>query len=326
VSNDRLALITLSLCVACNAHATDRQADGSASAIRGTVFSRITAESGVVSYDIASDAGNGWYSEPASPEMFKLSFKQGDRNSSHPLLVATAQTTQDEHFQGATALQLQINANTQSGTAYYKVAVAAVKPGDSFSPSVLEPIDWYHGFAMKIDAHDYQLPSGAKQPLLFEQFHQGSPFHPPVALVILNATDTSAQGWSGGGADGHFALMLIDDDHGPVATLPGAPQYFDLGPVIKGEWMTWVVRVRPSPAVAAGAVTIYRNGQVVLALDRIKVGFDPSNPQYAGHAPTPIFDYVDAMIYRTNGANCQRFYFDDIRLADTLAAATPSSR
>jgi hypothetical protein len=278
-----------------------------------TVFSRITAEGGKVQYDITVDAGNGWYSEPASPYMFKLAFKQGLRTSATPILVGTLQTTHAEHFEGASALQLQIDAHTEPDTAHYKVAIGSVKPGDPFSPSVLTPRDWYHGFAMKIDSTYYQLPSGPQEATIFEQFHQGSPFHPPIALVLVNAADAAARGWPGGGADGHFGLMLIDDDHGPLDTLPGTPQYYDLGPVIKGQWLRWVIRVRPSPSTPNGAVTIYLNGAPVLDLGHIKVGYDPSNPQYGKHAPTSYFDYVDTLIYRANGANFQRIFFDDIR-------------
>ena len=42
------------------------------------VFTHITAENGVVEYDLAKDQGNGWYLESTGAYRYKLGFKQGD--------------------------------------------------------------------------------------------------------------------------------------------------------------------------------------------------------------------------------------------------------
>jgi hypothetical protein len=287
-------------------------------------FTCITGDGGALEYDLKANEGNGWYTESGTDYRFKVGFKQGERDSRDPVLVATLKITDAEHFRGTHALQFQIDARseTKSKGAAYKVALASFKPKDPFSPSILGPRDWYHGFAMKIDAGCYKLPEGAGQELTFEQFHQGSPFHPPVCLLILNEHDATARGWKGAGKDGNFALRLIDDDHGPLNTLKGDPQYYDLGPVTTGRWIKWVVRVRPSPTNAQGAITVYMDGTAKVDLTSIKVGFDPNNPQYTTHKPPPFFDYADVLIYRPNGDNFQRFFFDEIRFADTLDDAT----
>jgi len=293
-----------------------------------TLFTRITAEQGTLEYDLKSNEGNGWYTEPGTDYRFKVGFKQGERQSADPILVATLKSTTAEHFAGNSALQLQIDARseTKSKGATYKVAVASVKPKDPFSPSVSEPREWFHGFAMKLDPGYYKLPAGAGQEVFFEQFHQGSPFHPPISLAIVNPTDCAAMGWKDAGPDGHFALVLIDDDHSPLTSLPGKPEYHDLGPVILGQWIRWVVRVKPSPSKPDGAITIYMNGTAKLDLSGLKVGYDRGNPQYTTHKPQSNFDYVDVMLYRPNGDNFQRVFYDEIRFADTLKdASVPSS-
>jgi hypothetical protein len=295
-----------------------------ASPLWGKLFTRITAEGGTLEYDLKANEGNGWYTESGNAYRFKVGFKQGERASKDPVLVATLKSTEAEHLQGARALQLQIDARseTKSRGAAYKVAIASFKPKDPFLPSVLEPKDWYHGFAMKIDAAYYKLPDGAGQELIFEQFHQGSPFHPPVSLEIVNERDARAMGWADANKDGNFALCLIDDDHGPLNTLPGKPQCWNLGPVATGKWIRWVVRVRPSPTKPEGQVTVYMDGAVKVDLSKIKVGYDRSNPQYTTQKPPTYFDYADVLIYRLNGDNFQRIFFDEIRFADTLEDAS----
>ena len=143
-----------------------------------TVFTHLTAEDGVVDYDYIKDQGNGWYSEPSSNYRFKLAFKQGERASTNPILVATLKSTETEHFRGKAAIELQIVAREEQKSlkAAYKVDISSVQPNDLFSPPVATPKDWYHGFAMKIDAASYQLPAVPGQELIFEQWWQGSPF------------------------------------------------------------------------------------------------------------------------------------------------------
>ena len=75
------------------------------------LISHITAEGGMVKYDLTKDPANGWYSEPNSSYSFKLGFKQGERTTPLPVLVATVTTTNAEHFRGAEALALKISAH-----------------------------------------------------------------------------------------------------------------------------------------------------------------------------------------------------------------------
>ena len=117
---------------------------------------------GVVDYDYKKNEGNGWYSEPSSNYRFKLGFKQGERASANPVLVATLKSTDTEHLRGKAAIELQITAREEQKSlkAAYKVDISSVLPSDPFSPPVAVPKDWYHGFALKIDAASYQLPRG----------------------------------------------------------------------------------------------------------------------------------------------------------------------
>ncbi len=291
----------------------------SATVLHAEVFTHLTGEGGVVDYDHTKDEGNGWYSEPSSDYRFKIGFKQAERKSPHPILVATLESTEAEHFQGKAAIKLQIVANeeTKSLKAAYKVDIASVKPGDAFSPSLTAAKDWYHGFAMKIDAAHYQLPQESSDALTFEQWWQGSPFHPPVSLAIVNEADARAKGWADANSDGNFTLVLRDDEHNAWESGPGKPRYYNLGPVKTGRWMSWIVSVRPSPS-GKGAVTVTLDGVERIKLANIRVGYDPSHYSTKPRPGTSMA-YVSCCVYRLNGLNAQCFYFDEIRFADALA-------
>src|SRR5262249_16999543 len=153
-------------------------------------------ENGAAAYDMKQDAVNGWYIESGSDYRFKLTFKQGQRMTPEPVLVATVQTSDAEHYAGKSAIQIQIVARDEINTVKpsYKASIDSRTWHDKFSPLVLKPADYYHGFVMKIDPDYYQLPSTKE--LLFEQWWQGSPYHPPVSLVIVSPADCAARGWN----------------------------------------------------------------------------------------------------------------------------------
>lgn len=289
-----------------------------------TVFTHLTAEGGAVDYNYTTNQNNGWYTEPASDYRFKLGFKQGERASTNPVLVATLQTTDAEHFRGKAALELQIAAREEKKSlrAAYKVDLSCVLPGDPFAPPVATPKDWYHGFALKIDAAHYQLSPQPGQDLIFEQWWQGSPFHAPVVLAILNEADARSQGWPDANTHGNFALVLRDDEHNAWQSGPGQPRYYNLGPVKPGQWIQWVVCVRPSPSGKDGAVTIWMDGAEKLKLTHTAVGYDRA--RYPTK-PTPGKTLaVGCCLYRLNGLSTQRFFFDEIKFADSFAdAVTP---
>ena len=286
------------------------------------VFAHLTGEGGKVEYDITKNPGNGWYTETDSSARFKLGFKQGARSSATPNLVATVRSTSTEHFKGESAIELKIIANNEvkSLKAAYKVDLSIVKPDDRFSPSAITPKDWYHSFALKIDATDYRLPDEPGQELIFEQWWQGSPFAPPVSLVIFNEGDARARGWSDANPDGNFAIVLRDDEHGALSTVKGEPRIYNLGPVKTGEWMQWVVHVRPDPTGKDGAVTVLWDGVEKLKLENILVGYNPAN--YAVKPrPAKMFAYVGCCLYRLNGQSSQCFFFDEIKFSDRLEDA-----
>ena len=291
----------------------------------------------MVEYDHTKDQGNGWYSEAGGTHRFKLGFKQGERNTATPKLVATIRPTTAEHFKGDSAIELKIIANqefktTPSGqpvmlagkqlptTAAYKVAIASVKPDDPFCPSILKPKDWYHSFAMKINAKDYQLPAGNGGVLLFEQWWQGSPFHPPVSLEIFNETTARAKGWADANPNGNFALVLRDDRHDAIGKGNGDALCYNLGPLETGKWLQWIVHVRPDPSGKDGAVGVIFNGVEKLKLEHITVGYDPAHYPVKP-SPAKVIAYVDCCIYRINGPSSQCFFFDEIKFSNTLADA-----
>jgi hypothetical protein len=294
-----------------------------ASTSRAETFTHITAENGIVEYDIQKDPGSGVYTEPSSTYKSKLTYKQGQRNTNEPVLVATLKPTTAEHFRGASALELEIAARDEVDTvkAAYKVSIDSVGGHDKFTPRVADAKDWYHGYAMKIDPTDFSLPSTGE--LMLEQWWQGTPFHPPVALVIVRPQDAKEHGWKDIGKSGNFALMLRDDEHNALNTTPGEPRYFDLGPVVLNDWLRWTIHVRPSPTEDKGAVTVWLNDQEKFKLENIKLGYDPDNPQYADHKPSNRLASVNVCLYRMNGQNHQRVWFDEIKFADRQADAAP---
>ena len=292
-----------------------------ASTASAEVFTHITAENGVIEYDLAKDQGNGWYSEPPGAYRFKLGFKQGERDSATPVHVATLRPTNEEHFKGQSALELQITAyeEKKSLRAAHKVSISSVSPKDPFAPQVAVPKDWYHSFALKIDAASHQLPREAGERLIIEQWWQGSPFHPPVTLSILNATDARSRGWPDAGTNGNFALVLRDDDHNAWEKSPGEARYFNLGPVQTGQWLKWILHVRPDPSGKDGAITVWLDGTEKLKLTRTAVGYDRA--RYPAK-PTPVKTLaVDCCLYRPNGPSTQRFFFDEIKFTDSYNEA-----
>jgi hypothetical protein len=294
-----------------------------ASPAAAETFTQIKGENGVVQYDIHYDPGSGVFTEPSSSYQHKLTYKQGQRNTNEPVLVATIQPTTDEHFRGTGALALEIAARDEIDTvkAAYKVSIDSVGGHDKFTPRVAEAKDWYHGFAMKIDSVNFSLPSTGE--LMLEQWWQGTPFHPPVALVVVRPEDARARGSKNTGDSGNFALMLRDDEHNALNTTPGEPRYFDLGPVVLNEWLRWVIHVRPSPIEEKGAVSVWLNDEQKLKLENTKLGYNPENPQYADHKPSNRLASVNVCLYRMNGQNHQRVWFDEIKFADRQADAAP---
>jgi hypothetical protein len=297
----------------------------SLTAAHAELFTHLTAEGGTIAYDIRKDPVFGFYTEPPDHYRSQLTFKQGERNTAAPVLVGTIQTTTNEHYLGTSAFQIEIiarNESANSAKAAYKASIDSVGGHDRFTPPVAKSIDWYHGFVMKIDPTYYRLPDEGE--LLFEQWWQGSPFHPPISLVIVNPKDAAARGWTNGGTNGNFALILRDDDHNADESFPGRAQFFDLGPVVVGQWLRWVVSVRPSPVETNGSITITLDGREKLKLEHIKVGYDPANPQYHDHKPSNRLASVNVCLYRLNGRNLQRLYFDELKFSDRYDdAVTP---
>ena len=87
------------------------------SPVQAKLFTRITAEGGVLEYDLKANEGNGWYTESGNEYRFKVGFKQGERASADPVSVATLRVTDAEHVQGTHALLFQIDAGYRTSSA-----------------------------------------------------------------------------------------------------------------------------------------------------------------------------------------------------------------
>ena len=284
----------------------------------GTTFARVTAEGGQVHYDISTNAGNGTYAEPGATKIFGLDFKQGERNSPTPILVATITPTTAEHFRGLQSLQFQIIDHQESGTPAYKADLVVSGGHDPFDAGVTHPNDRYLGFDVKIDPTYYTLPTSGD--VIFSQWHQGSPMHPVVTLSIVTPADAAKLGWPAT-PDGRFALVIRNDTHNALDTTRGAALQYDLGPVQTGVWLSWVTHVRAG-LTSNGDVTVWENGRQLIDVNNQRVGYDPNNPQYAAKPPAN-FDWVSLTLYREHGLNHQRLFFDEGKFGDSLLAATP---
>ena len=284
------------------------------------VISYISAESSTI-----ADSGTkayGWYTSNTGVKCFKLGFKQAERDTPSPLKVATATIVSDEAFNGTSAVQLELNAHLEAkpgSTAWYKSALSAIGSGQDVKLSVGQSKGIFHGFAMKIERRNFSLPDTGE--LIFEQFWQGSPFHPPVALAMWSKKSAIANGWNNVSDAGSFGLIISDDDHLPLGK-NGSAKKIELGPVTVGEWLQWVVEVRPSPSGADGLVRVSLNGKIVADQQNIRVGYTP-NKRFGNAYPSKFFQSVDVLLYRQNGETHQKVFFDDIRLADTFEGASP---
>jgi hypothetical protein len=280
-----------------------------------TLLTNISGDGGAINYDILQNPNVGWYVENGETYHFKLGFKQGERLSPHPVEVATVRVDSSEEYLGRPSIALHINAPHEyklGSTAYYKVSISSKQEKDHFKLPLFAGETFIHSFAMKIDPRS-SIEDGA--PVIFEQFWQGAPFAAPVSLIMFSVNDARGMHWSDVGPAGNFAIKLNDDDHEPLHRFPTKTEYVDLGPVVVGEWMTWQVHVTPCPSQAAGEVQVYRDGKKVADVTHHKVGFDPTNPEYADHRPPNQFRDVDVLLYRKNGDSFQLVYFNDVRLS-----------
>ena len=294
--------------------------------VEAAKYAYVTAEDGKTDYNFTKSQYRGWYTEPrCANQKFSVGYKQAERKSDNPKMVATIKRTDEEHYNGKSALEIQVIANNpkiRNSTAAYKVCFD-VSPGNTII--IDKPKDWYLGFAMKIDAENYTLPQGAWQPLLFQQWWQGSPYPPPVSLQILNQRDSEKYGWKDANPDGNFALVLRDVEHDISSTQNKVrSQTHNLGPVKIGHWLEWVICVRPDPSGKDGSVTVWKNGEQKICLRKIVVGFNQDNQ--LGKTIGIKTLWVNFGIYRANGENNQRFYFDEITLSDKLSEATATLR
>ena len=71
-------------------------------------------------------------------------------------------------------------------------------------------------------------------------------------------------------------------------------------------------------------IAITLDGKEKLKLEHIKVGYNPDNSQYHDHKPSNRLASVNVCLYRLNGQNCQRFYFDELKFSERYEdAVTP---
>lgn len=280
-------------------------------------FDFISAEDGQIDYQIETDSASGWYSELDNSHRFHIAYKQADRDSGHPSEVASAIVTRSEHFSGNSSIALSISSfreRNPRSTAFYKVSISNISNVllKEFR-SIHDNTEVIHKFSMKIDGDGFSL--SPNQDVGFEQFWQGSPFHPPVSLRMMSEEDALQRGWGEHSRFGHFALCLINDDHGPSGAQSGNPQLYDLGVISVGRWISWEIRVLPSPVLESGFVSVYRDNNEIITLKDIKVGYNRDNPIYKEKKPSNTIQSVEIMLYRENGSSYQKVFFDDMSVS-----------
>jgi hypothetical protein len=269
---------------------------------------------GDVQYDIHKNPNNGAVMDASGYE-YKLGYKQGERATQDPVEVAKITINRRVGHPRPPSLEIEIAARQEDNpksTAYYKASLSIIKPTDGDRLSVLQRRVIRHSFDMLIDPQTFLIAN--KAPVEFQQFWQGSPFSAPVSLSMVSRSDAEAAGWRDAGRDGNFSLTIKNDDHEPLNKVGLPPLVYDLGPIPLGRWMHWRVNVVPDPT-GRGLVVVQRDGKDLINISNVKIGFNPSNPQYVDHKPSSTFEDVDVLLYRQNGkASQQDVFFDDIDL------------
>lgn len=113
--------------------------------------------------------------------------------------------------------------------------------------------------------------------------------------------------------------MLRDDAHNAWESGPGQPRYYNLGAVATGQWIRWVVRVRPPPSGKEGGVTVWMDGGEKFKLINTAVGYERS--RYRNKSIPGKSLAVGCRVYRLNGLSTQHFFFDEIKFANSFSDA-----
>jgi hypothetical protein len=215
-------------------------------------------------------------------------------------------------FNGLHSVGFEIDPHTPdpgSGTPTDKVQLRVSHAGES---SDLEfDNKRYLGFDVKLPSAAFQAPTlGAVQ---IAQWWQGSPYTPPLSLVVDGGTTSAA----------NYELIVHNN-----STLgnPSAPTIvLGTGTIPYDTWTTFVVMTIMDFS-GAGQVKLWQNNTQLLAWTGSDA-YDPTtipykNPPPGTPNPNSAFD-VFIGPYRDQQNTTQRELFDEVRWADTFADATP---
>ncbi len=202
-----------------------------------------------------------------------------------------------EHFAGSSSVAFQVITNLSGDTerVEYKILQAADTNGLHFDNAR------YSGFAFKLAAPTAPFASST----IFWQAWQGAPWGPPAMLKF--ATDSSPPY--------RIRLTIRNMTTGPDST--NADFEVWAGSVIQPDtWYSVVVYLAPR-LDASGNIKLWINGTNQVNWSG-QIGYDPA--QVAG-----TMNGLDIKngIYQPDANNGHTFYFDQIKVADTFAEASP---
>jgi hypothetical protein len=170
----------------------------------------------------------------------------------------------------------------------------------------------YLGFALKLDANNYQTP---RNWLLHMQVWQCCGHRPPpLAMYIIPNPDANAPV--------QYKVTIRDDRYkGKKNPEPGETSFLS-GKLTRGVWHTFVFKLKPSylGQEGQGEVTMWQDGEQKLSY----VGKWGYKPETLGGASRTT-DRLDIKlgIYRRRQATRQIIYLDNIRYGNSKEAVEP---
>jgi Polysaccharide lyase len=177
----------------------------------------------------------------------------------------------------------------------YKVAQASDRDGLHFDNAR------YAGFAFKLGGD----PAPFLDSAIFWQAWQGYPYGPPVSLKFEASAAPPYR----------IKLAIRNPSTGPSSTTPDI-ELWSASMIDPDTWHTFLIYVEPRFA-GDGEIKMWIDGTRVLAWSGA-IGYDPTDPSAPGaYAGLDIKDGI----YQPDANNGHTFYFDQIVVATTYAAA-----
>jgi hypothetical protein len=280
---------------------SDGDGSNDASDAPGTVFRHITAETAAPRD--ATIASDGSLTEDGVT--YPCIYKPTPQAS----WVRTPWISPSQAYLGTHSIGVEIVAQpTFASGAVDKVEHRIASGDDSFA--LTWGIKRYTGFAIELPRAEFEIPTDR---LMIAQWWQGAPYGPPVRIEITNDTSDVVT----------WKLWILNND--TLGNPSASPVVVPGGTIPFDTWTTFVVMLIPDYH-GTGQIKVWQDGAQVVEWTG-KVGYDPSTTPYASPPPgTPppnqAFDVFYGP-YRNTQNTRQQMFFDEIKFADTYAAAEP---